>query len=129
MADVLLVDDDEDVAWVLEQLLELAGHTVRVAHDGEEGLRLLEQRIPELAILDVEMPLLDGPGMAYRMFVHDCGLENIPILLVSGVFDLARVAARVGTPYFTAKPFDTAAMLSLVNRALSERALPRPTPG
>ena len=128
VADVVLVDDDEDVAWVLQQLLELAGHSVRVAHNGNEGLLLLEQRLPDLAILDVEMPLLDGPGMAYRMFVHNCGLENIPIVLISGVFDLPRVAARVGTPYFSGKPFDTEAMMSLVDRALCERALPRPTP-
>jgi DNA-binding NtrC family response regulator len=124
----VLVDDDEDVAWVLQQLLEIAGHTVRVAHDGEQGLLLLQQRLPDLAVLDVEMPLLDGPSMAYRMFVHNCGLENIPIVLVSGVFDLPRVAACVGTPYFSAKPFDTAHMMSLVHRALTERALPRPMP-
>ncbi|MDB4966282.1 MAG: response regulator [Myxococcales bacterium] len=128
MADVVVVDDDEDVAWVLQQLLEIAGHNVRVAHDGEEGLLLLQERLPDVAILDVEMPLLDGPSMSYRMFVHNCGLENIPIVLVSGVFDLSRVAARVGTPYFCAKPFDTSAMMSLVDRALTERALPRPTP-
>ncbi|HEY1587266.1 MAG TPA: hypothetical protein VGH63_16335, partial [Polyangia bacterium] len=82
----------------------------------------------DLAVLDVEMPLLDGPSMAYRMFVHNCGLENIPIVLVSGVFDLPHVAARVGTPYFSAKPFDTAEMMSLVDRALTEHALPRPMP-
>jgi DNA-binding NtrC family response regulator len=128
VADVVLVDDDEDVAWILQQLIELAGHTVRVAHDGEQGLLLLRQRLPDLAILDVEMPLLDGPSMAYRMFVHNCGLENIPIVLISGVFDLPRVAARVGTPYFSAKPFETGAMMSLVDRALAERTLPRPTP-
>jgi DNA-binding NtrC family response regulator len=128
MADVVVVDDDEDVAWALEQLLELAGYTVRVAHDGEAGLRLLQERLPDLVVLDVEMPVLDGPSMAYRMFVHNCGLENIPIVLISGVFDLRGVAARVGTPYFTAKPFDTMEILKLVNRALTERALPRPTP-
>jgi DNA-binding NtrC family response regulator len=128
VAEVVLVDDDEDVAWALQQLLEIAGHTVRVAHDGEEGLLLLQQRLPDLAILDVEMPLLDGPSMAYRMFVHNCGLENIPIVLVSGVLDLPGVAARVGTPYFSAKPFDPAEMMSLVDRALTERALPRPVP-
>jgi DNA-binding NtrC family response regulator len=128
VADVALIDDDEDVAWILQQLLESAGHTVRVAHNGQEGLQLLQQRLPDLAIVDVEMPLLDGPSMAYRMFVHNCGLENIPIVLVSGVFDLAQVAARVGTPYFSGKPFDIRAMLSLVDRALTERMLPRPTP-
>jgi DNA-binding NtrC family response regulator len=128
MADVVLVDDDEDVAWVLQQLMEIAGHTVRVAHDGEQGLSLLEQRLPDLALLDVEMPLLDGPSMVYRMFVHNCGLENIPIVLVSGVFDLPEVAARVGTPYFCAKPFDAGSLLGLLDRALAERTLPRPMP-
>jgi DNA-binding NtrC family response regulator len=128
VADLLIVDDDEDVAWAVEQHLLLEGHTVRVAHDGEEGLSHLKARLPDLVVLDVEMPVLDGPAMAYRMFVHNVGLENIPIVLMSGVFDLTAVATRVGTPYFTPKPFDTDALKQLVRRALTERALPRPSP-
>ena len=127
MADLLIVDDDLDVVWVLEQIMQLDGHVVRVAHDGEEGLRSLNERTPDLVILDVEMPVLDGPGMAYQMFVHNCGLENIPILLLSGVYDFDAVARRVGTPYAMQKPFDPTALLQLVSRALTERALPRPS--
>ena len=127
VADVLVVDDDEDIAWAVEQHLLLDGHTVRVAHDGQEGLALLRERLPDLVVLDVEMPVLDGPAMAYRMFVHNVGLENIPIVLMSGVFDLQSVATRVGTPYFTPKPFDTDELKQLVRRALTERALPRPS--
>ena len=126
MADLLIVEDDEDVSWMLEQLFVDRGHTVRIAADGEAGLRALREYMPELVILDVEMPVLDGPAMAYRMFVHNLGLENIPVVLMSGVFDLRGVAARVGTPYFTAKPFDIAKMMALIERALVERALPRP---
>jgi DNA-binding NtrC family response regulator len=128
MADVLIVDDDEDVAWILEQLLLREGHAVTIATDGEAGLAALQRRMPELVILDVEMPVLDGPSMAYRLFVHNCGLENIPIVLSSGVKDLRAVATRVGTPYFMAKPFDVAGILALVRRAATERALPRPSP-
>lgn len=128
MADVLIVDDDEDVAWVLEQLLLREGHTVTVAANGVAGLAAMQRRLPDVVILDVEMPLLDGPTMAYRMFVHNCGLENIPIVLSSGVQNLQAVATRVGTPYYTAKPFDVAAILALVRRAATERALPRPSP-
>jgi DNA-binding NtrC family response regulator len=127
MADVVLVDDDEDVVWALGQILEDDGHAVRIGRNGEEGLALLRQRLPELVVLDVEMPRLCGPDMAYRMFVHNCGLENIPIILVSGVFELPKVAARVGTPYFLSKPFDVSKLLGLVARALSEQALPRPS--
>jgi DNA-binding NtrC family response regulator len=126
MADLLIVDDDIDVVWVLEQIMQLDGHGVRVAHNGEEGLRLLNERYPDLVILDVEMPVLDGPSMAYQMFVHDCGMEDVPILLLSGVFDFEAVACRVGTPYALSKPFDPQELLQLVSRALTERAMPRP---
>lgn len=128
MADVVVVDDDEDVGWLLQEVLEGQGHAVRWAHDGEEGLKLLRERLPDLAVVDVEMPKLDGPGMAYRMFVHNVGLENIPIVLVSGVFDLRRLATRVGTPYFLSKPFDADDFERMTRRALTERALPRPSP-
>jgi DNA-binding NtrC family response regulator len=126
MADLLIVDDDLDVVWVLEQVLLGEGHVVRVAHNGEEGLKLLVERSPDLVILDVEMPILDGPSMAYQMFVHDCGMEEIPILLISGVFDVDVVAQRVGTPYFLSKPFDPNELLRLIRRTFTERALPRP---
>ena len=126
MADLLLVDDDLDVCWMLQELLGGEGHTVRTAHDGQEGLKLLEESRPDVIVLDVEMPCLDGPGMAYRMFVHNAGLENIPIVLVSGVYDLTSVARKVGTPYFMGKPFDYGVLKSTIDRSLAERALPRP---
>ncbi|MCU1281389.1 MAG: response regulator [bacterium] len=127
MADILIVDDDRDVAWVLEQLLELQGHVTRAAHDGEQGLKSLNERSPDLVILDVEMPVLDGPAMAYQMFVHNCGMEDIPIVLLSGVFNFEAVARRVGTPYFLPKPFEPTELLRLISRALVERAQPRPS--
>ncbi|HLH30371.1 MAG TPA: response regulator, partial [Terriglobia bacterium] len=108
------------------QILQLRGHTVRMAADGEAGLRALQEHLPDLVILDVEMPVLDGPSMANRMFVHNLGLENVPVVLMSGVFDLPGVAARVGTPYFIAKPFDIPKLMGLIDRVLAERALPRP---
>ncbi|HVU50842.1 MAG TPA: response regulator [Polyangia bacterium] len=126
MADLLLVDDDPDLTELLAALLEGAGHTVRVARDGEEGLALVEARQPDVVLLDVEMPRLTGPEMTYRMFVHDVGQEKIPILLMSGVANLARVASLVGTPYFLAKPYAFDAVLRLVARAAVERRAPMP---
>src|SRR6202042_2203042 len=103
MAHLLVVDDDVDVCWMMQELLEREGHVVRVANDGEAGLRLLDESRPDAIVLDVEMPRLDGPTMAYRMFVHNAGLENIPIVLLSGVHDLHATAQRVGTPYYLGK--------------------------
>ncbi len=127
MADVLIVDDEADLAWILAEELRADGHQVRTACDGEEGLRLLRERMPDAVLVDVEMPRLDGPAMVYQMFVRNCGMENVPIIVSSGIRDVTSVAKRIGTPYFVSKPFDTEQLLAMVRRAVAERALPRPS--
>jgi DNA-binding NtrC family response regulator len=126
VADLILVDDDSDLTELLGALLEDAGHTVRVARDGHEGLALVAARLPDAVLLDVEMPGLTGPEMSYRMFVHDAGQENIPVVLLSGVTNLAKVANLVGTPYFLAKPYAIEAVLRIVAKAIVERLPPVP---
>jgi len=64
--------------------------------------------------------------MSYQMFVRDSGLEQVPIVLLSGVTNLFRVAARVGTPYFLRKPFAPDTLSRLVESALAERRPPMP---
>jgi CheY-like chemotaxis protein len=128
MADILVVDDDETLGELMRELLESLGHSVRVVHDGREGLRALDQRFPDLIILDVEMPLLDGPGMAYQMLLTDAGREKIPVLLSSGYADLQKIVERVGTPYFVHKPCTVPALVSMIERALCERTAPAPRP-
>jgi FixJ family two-component response regulator len=75
-------------------------------------------------VLDVDMPVLGGPGMAHKMLLHDAGEEKIPILLVSGREDLPQVAARMGTRYFLRKPADTGMFVDMLGRALQERSAP-----
>jgi DNA-binding NtrC family response regulator len=124
MADVLIIDDDVDSADVLSEVMLDSGHVVRVGYNGHEGLVLAKERTPDVALLDVEMPLLGGPAMAYEMFLHDMGLEDVPVVFLSGAPDLREVAAAVGTPYFLNKPYRYAEVSALVARALSERIAP-----
>lgn len=126
MADLLVIDDDLDGADALAEILRTEGHQVRVGYNGEDGLRLARERLPDMALLDVEMPLLDGPGMAHQMFIHDMGMELVPVVLVSGAVNLRQVAATVGTPYFLGKPYRYEQIVTLANRALSERTPPDP---
>jgi CheY-like chemotaxis protein len=126
MCDLLIVDDDEDTAAALADCLVSEGHQIRVARDGVEGLSRLHSGPVDLILLDVEMPRLTGPEMAYQLFLHDAGDEKIPIVLLSGKLDLARVAARVGTPYFLAKPYDLDELLAVIARACCERIAPSP---
>ncbi len=126
VADILVVDDDLDMADVCAEVLQWKGHRTRLARNGQEGLAELETALPDLIVCDVEMPILSGPDMAYRIFLRDAGAERIPIVLTSGVQDLWTVAEQVGTPYFVAKPFNVASFMATVDRALAERIAPYP---
>src|SRR5688572_4484014 len=95
MANLLLVDDDGDLIETLAEVLRSVGHDVRTARDGEEGLQALHDApLPDVVVLDVDMPVLSGPGMAHEMLLHDAGEEKIPVMLVSGSPDLAQIAGR-----------------------------------
>ncbi len=126
-ASILIVDDDTDVSELLAAILSARKYFVRIAHDGQEGLDMLCEDSPDVVILDVEMPHLTGPQMAYRMFIEDAGKERIPIVLVSGVACLSNVSRCVGTPYYLGKPFRIAKLLGLLQKALAERLAPTPT--
>ena len=125
MANLLLVDDDGDLVELLADQLRREGHEVSTASNGEEGLEALKMPpLPDALILDVDMPILGGPGMAHQMMLHDAGQELIPIILVSGKSDLAVIAKKMGTSYFLRKPCDLTAFLGLLGRALHERTPP-----
>lgn len=129
MAHILVVDDDPDLAAALGDVLADAGHAVDIAHDGWAGLAALDKALPDVVLLDVEMPTLDGPGMAYEMFVRDAGRERIPIILISAFVGLRSIARKIGTPYLLPKPCELDRLLELVNRALLEKAAPMPDVG
>src|SRR5262245_17217709 len=123
--DLLVVDDDDDIVATLGEVLGAEGYGVRSAANGEEGLKQLSVRFPDVVLLDVEMPIMDGPAMSAQMLIADCGRESIPIVLLTGVADSQRIAARVGTPYVLEKPYTLDRLLELVERALRERTPPR----
>ena len=126
MLEVLFVDDNQDIAECMDSLLRIEGYRVRLAFDGEAGLSALRDHLPDVVVLDVEMPVLDGPGMAFQMILDNCGREKIPIVLASAAAGLQEIAARVGTPYYLAKPYEISKLLALVARAAHERIAPRP---
>lgn len=126
MAHILIVDDDRELVEALSDVLEAEGHTVCRASDGKEGLTQLVAEHPDVVLCDVEMPVLDGPGMAKRILVHDAGAEKIPLVLLSGVRDIGRLARTLGTPYFLGKPYEVDRLLALLERVLVERTPPNP---
>jgi CheY-like chemotaxis protein len=126
VADVVIIDDDVDLALTVRDVLELGGHTVRTAFNGAEGLAAITARHPDVILLDVEMPVLDGPSMAYELLVTNAGKELIPIVLSSGYAEIDAIADRIGTPYTIRKPCSIAALTEVLDRACRERRPPRP---
>jgi len=125
MGNVLIVDDDFDIVDGLTDVLKTEGYSVHTAHTGEEGLTVLRSApLPDAILLDVDMPVLGGPGMAHKMMLHDAGEEKIPIVLFSARSDLPALAAEMGTPYSIAKPFDLKVLLAILSRAVRDRVGP-----
>lgn len=127
MASILIVDDDVDVSELAQQLLELRGHEVRLATDGAQGIAELTTDLADVVLLDIEMPVLDGPGMAHEMSVRDRGMEQIPIVVCSGAASSLAIAREIGTPYVLEKPYGFEKLCRVVNKALSEGLAPQPT--
>ena len=64
---ILIVDDNEDAAWILAETLSLIGHDVRCAHDGPSALRMALELVPDVALLDIGLPVMDGYELAARL--------------------------------------------------------------
>ena len=104
---VLVVDDDPGVREVVRLSLELEGYMVKEAGGAEEGLAAVEDEAPDLILLDVMMPHVDGWEML-RQIQERHGAGSIPIVMFSGKVDAqtaAQAAAR-GAQGFVGKPFD-----------------------
>jgi excisionase family DNA binding protein len=114
---VLLVDDDPQVRELVRINLEFEGYTVREASDAEEGLAAIAEAKPDLVLLDVMMPHVDGWEMLRRM-QELFGAGAIPVVMFSGQVDerAEEQAASRGAQGFVGKPFD---LQQLVERTKS----------
>jgi excisionase family DNA binding protein len=104
---VLVVDDDEGVRQLVRANLEAEGYAVREAGSADEGLASLEEEPPDLLLLDVMMPEVDGWEMLRRV-QERYGIGAVPVLVFSGTIEERAVddAAARGARGFLGKPFD-----------------------
>jgi excisionase family DNA binding protein len=102
---VLIVDDDERLRQYVRANLELEGYTVREAASAEAGLEALEEQAPDLILLDVMMPKVDGWEMLRRVRERH-GVDAIPVIMFSGKVDSPEQAEAGGAQGFIGKPFD-----------------------
>jgi len=117
---ILLVDDDPGIRLSIQRALEFEGHEVRTAEDGVLALEAIAQETPDLVVLDVTMPRLDGLGVCRRLRTDG---NDVPILVLTarqGVSD--RVAGLdAGADDYLAKPFALEELLARVRALLRRR--------
>jgi CheY-like chemotaxis protein len=84
---LLIVDDDRDLAYSIKAYFEARGYTIRVAHSGTDGMREIERGLPDLILLDIMMDNdADGFNLAYKL-KEDNNYRDIPIIILSGYMD------------------------------------------
>jgi len=114
---IMVVDDSVTVRKVTSRLLERQGMDVIVAKDGVEAIALLAERRPDVMLLDIEMPRMDGFEVA-RQVRHDERLKDLPIVMISSRTGEKHQehAADLGVNSFLGKPFQENELLATIDR-------------
>lgn len=120
MKKILIVDDELDIVESLKFVLETSGYSCYTALNGEDGLKLAKELIPDLIILDVMMPKINGYKIS-RLLKYDNKYKNIPILMITARSqeEDKLIGEETGADEYVTKPFDLEEVLRLVEKHLS----------
>ena len=117
---VLLVEDTEDNRQMMRRLLEMSGYQVVEAINGEEAVKLAAEARPQIILMDLSLPLIDGLTATRRIRTLP-GLRGVPIIAVSAhdTADFHSEALAAGCNAYITKPIDYPELEDIVNRLVS----------
>jgi len=117
----LIIEDDQDLALYLKVLLEEEGFEVKTAHSGGSGLEIAREEVPDLLLLDINLPTVDGFEIC-RILKGNEKTEDITIIAVSSREKFSDYAdmAEAGASAFVGKPVDKEELLLKINRHLKK---------
>ena len=127
MKHILIIDDEESVCWSLQRALQREGYSVAVAASAERGFVLLEKQRPDVLVLDVRLPGMDGLTALTRIRQI---APDLPVIVVTAFGDLPTTVRAVegGAFDYLAKPFDLQEAIECVQRALLRRPVVESVP-
>ena len=123
MAYILVVDDEPDIVKLVVRLLEARGHRVGVARDGEEALESATRERPDVIVLDLNLPRVDGFEVCRRLKSGEA-TRMVPIVMMTAAFPSVEQATRgigLGADEYVVKPFVREVLVHNV-----ERLIPKP---
>lgn len=100
---VLIVEDNQDISFILDLVLKDAGYSTVTSHDGEGIVSMVEQSHPDLVLMDVQLGKNDGRSLCKLIKADHAG---VPVILMSAHCNLAYRYKESDADYFIAKPFD-----------------------
>lgn len=117
---ILIVDDDRQVTLALSIRLRAAGYQVDTAPDGETGLEKLAVNLPDVVLLDMRMPGIDGLEVIRRMKMDE-RLARVPVIVISANAQetVKREAIATGAQMFLEKPYESRVLLDALTRVLT----------
>ena len=121
MKKILLVEDEKELARLTKIRLENAGFTVEIANDGKEGLEKVATLKPDLVILDLVIPKIDGYRVC-EVIKSDPKYKNIPVIMLTVRSQSIEKKAgyAVGADEYLTKPYDAELLLNKVNKLLNK---------
>ena len=121
MARILVVDDEPDIVRAVVRLLSARGHDVATAKDGLEALEHVQRSSPDLVIVDVDLPRIDGFEVCRRIKSSEATRHIAVLMMTAGYISVADAdrGTRVGADEYLAKPFMKQVLLHNVARLLS----------
>jgi two-component system cell cycle response regulator DivK len=122
MSLVLLVEDTEDNRFMMRRLLEMSGYAVVEARNGEEAVRLAREERPQIILMDLSLPIIDGLAATRRIRALP-EFADVPIVAVSAhdTADFHSEAMAAGCNSYITKPIDFGELESLIGRLLSDK--------
>ena len=122
MAAILVAEDDAALRLLYTMWLESAGHRVTAVADGRAAIAAIQRLVPDAAVLDVEMPFVDGLAVCRYLHARD---PNVAVLVVSGVEEVRAAALAAGASEVIGKPCDRVRLVQALGRARTIARAPR----
>jgi len=121
---ILIIEDDPNLLKLIKYNLEKEGYSVITATSGVEGLQLARTAVPDLLIVDVLLPRMDGFTIS-RMVKFDERYKHIPIIALTGQVSLKdrEIGQKAGVDVYLTKPYDPQELLNKVRELLAPRPL------
>jgi len=119
---LLIVEDDPDILKLLDTALTFKGYSVVTAHNGKEGLEIIQREHPALVIADIMMPELDGFGLVHRLRLNPI-TRGIPVIFITATYvtlEDMEFSLNIGATRFVQKPIDLEMFLTTIAELLKQ---------